>query len=493
LNGEQKSIFDRVQTALRSSITNFRLLIHAEGGTGKTHLLKLLALLIRNTISEDALLIAAPTGKAAFPIKGSTCHRIFGLQVQHGFIKTYEKLNSARLSDFRAKYRNVKWIFIDEISMVSYENFRAIHLRLCEIFGTDGCEPFAGKNVIIYGDILQLPPPKACKIFKKPNSYAAEPDLWRQFMFTELTINMRQKNDPLAKICSELRLGILSEESLKLLKSRELYKNHENVQQELLEWAEAIRIYPENAQCDSHNDLMTKELKKTRPVFHIKAKDTYADGVKQGQKCPDSLLYSKIDKTGGIPGAINLGIGSRVLLRRNLNTDRGYVNGATGIVEGIEWWTDRNRQINEGDLPRKVKIKFDHENEATDIRCTTVDFVGKNQTRICREILPFVLCWACTVHKLQGAQVEKGVVYAGRKCRTKGLIYVAISRVTSLEGLGIVGLDEQVLLNCPADLEALAEIDRLRSTLNRNDNNDQQNIENEFMNFTKSFAGLNID
>jgi hypothetical protein len=49
------------------------------------------------------------------------------------------------------------------------------------------------------------------------------------------------------------------------------------------------------------------------------------------------------------------------------------------------------------------------------------------------------------------------------------------------------------LLNCPADLEALAEIDRLRSTLNRNDNNDQQNIENEFMNFTKSFAGLNID
>ncbi|OXA50523.1 ATP-dependent DNA helicase PIF6 [Folsomia candida] len=131
----------------------------AEGGTGKTHCLKTLTLLIRNYWPGDCLIIAAPTG----------------------FIKTYQKLNARKLAEFRRIYSNVRWIFIDEISMVSYENFRAIHLRLCEIFNTEGVDPFANKNVVIWGDLLQLPPPKATRIFMQPSVFSAEVNLWRQF------------------------------------------------------------------------------------------------------------------------------------------------------------------------------------------------------------------------------------------------------------------------------------------------------------------------
>ncbi|OXA50971.1 ATP-dependent DNA helicase PIF1 [Folsomia candida] len=344
--------------------------------------------------------------------------------------------------------------------MVSYENFRAIHLRLCEIFNTEGVDPFANKNVVVWGDLLQLPPPKATRIFMQPSAFSAEVNLWRQFQFSELTINMRQGTDPLSKICSELRVGNLSEDSLRLLQDRLNFDQ--------TEFENAVRIFPENQMCDEYNKKRTIQLRRTQRIFKIKAQDTYADGTKQGRPYPEQSLPTKIDRTGGFPNGIELGVGSRVMLRKNIDVMSGKSNGTTGVVRKIEWTIDKDRQISEGDMPKRVSILFDHESVETWIEPTTVEFFARGQERVTRRTLPLILCWAITTHKTQGSTLNQAVVYLGSKCKTKGLAYVAISRVT-LAGLGIITLDPRKLLTTgkfnPADTDALDELERLRATL----------------------------
>ena len=216
--------------------------------------------------------------------------------------------------------------------------------------------------------------------------------------------------------------------------------------------------------CDDHNDLMTENLRRKHSTFKIFAKDVFADGLKQGKECPPSAIPANINDTAGIPSKLEIGIGSRILLRRNINTDTGLVNGATGEIKGIEWRIDKNHQMEVGKLPKSVKIKFDHETEPRSIYPTCVDFMGRQHQRVSREMLPIILCWACTTHKLQGATVDRAVVFLGSECKTKGLAYVAISRLKTLEGLAIVNFNERMLFN-PADKDALQEIGRLRGTV----------------------------
>jgi ATP-dependent exoDNAse (exonuclease V) alpha subunit len=120
---------------------------------------------------------------------------------------------------------------------------------------------------------------------------------------------------------------------------------------------------------------------------------------------------------------LKLGVGSKVMLRRNLNVRKGLVNGATGTI---------------------CKFKF---NQSTVwIDCCTVDFYGKNHRRVIRRMLPLILSWANTIHKFQGTTVNKCVIDLGPGLFAKGMAYVAISRVRTLNGLAITNLDVSKLI-----------------------------------------------
>ena len=131
-------------------------------------------------------------------------------------------------SMLRHKLSELCVIVIDEISMVSNKLLLHIHQRLVEIFGFAYDLPFAGISIIACGDFYQLPP-----IQQKP-VYADFNDLmlnishcWRYFKIAELTEVMRQKVDQaLIDLLNNIRVGEVSEDDERILKSKFIDKNH---------------------------------------------------------------------------------------------------------------------------------------------------------------------------------------------------------------------------------------------------------------------------
>lgn len=112
--------------------------------------------------------VTAPTGVAARLVNGKTIHSAFALGIETGRATVYRQMTGQRLEDMRRKWRHIRWLIIDEISMVSYEVLRSIHLRLQEL---KNCQDiFGGINIVVFGDIMQLSPVKGSWCFRQPIS-----------------------------------------------------------------------------------------------------------------------------------------------------------------------------------------------------------------------------------------------------------------------------------------------------------------------------------
>ncbi|KAF9419793.1 hypothetical protein HW555_003792 [Spodoptera exigua] len=120
-----------------------------------------------------------------------------------------------------------------------------------------------------------------------------------------MTKNMRQAGDnTFVDILNNIRVGELTMDQLEILDSRRIPLEGPFAD------GEAVRIFPTTKQVDANNSAMTKKLGKS-----------------------------------GILGTLTIGIGSRVMLRRNINVNHGLVNGAMGIIRRIEWPSLRREQL----------------------------------------------------------------------------------------------------------------------------------------------------
>ena len=78
-------------------------------------------------------------------------------------------------------------------------------------------------------------------------------------------------------------------------------------------------------------------------------------------------------------------------------------------------------------------------------------------------MLPLILCWAVTVHKMQASTVDRAVINLGPKVFAKGQAYVALSRVRSVEGIRLEDLDVSKIQDKKfCNTQALEEMERLR-------------------------------
>lgn len=74
------------------------------------------------------------------------------------------------------------------------DNIRSIDSRLRQLKKNES-QPFGGINIMVFGDLFQLPPIRGAQVFLQPTRFIPAVHLWRLFSLVELTENMRQQGD----------------------------------------------------------------------------------------------------------------------------------------------------------------------------------------------------------------------------------------------------------------------------------------------------------
>ena len=195
--------------------------------------------LVDPNFQPETVRLCAPSGKAAFLINGSTLHSAFALPVVQ-FGGEMPKLSEDIANTIRNELYNLKFLIIDEISMVGCRVLYQVDTRLRQIMGFN--KYFGGVSVLLVGGFYQLPPvmdkPIFCEI-NNPLNLFVENSVWLEFSYYELTEIIRQKNDiNFINALNNLAVRNMSDEDIRLIKTREVAES--------LVPSNAIRLYSEN-------------------------------------------------------------------------------------------------------------------------------------------------------------------------------------------------------------------------------------------------------
>lgn len=166
---------------------------------------------------------------------------------------------------------------------------------------------------------------------------------------------MRQRNDAdFIDLLNNLRVGELTTAQLQLLcEGRHVPLNGEFAD------GVAVRIFPTIRQVDFYNDRMSEENSKLHKTYVINAVDESREVATYGRRPPENVIPKDVNNCGGLLSSIKIAIDSRTMLRRNIDVSQGLVNGAMDIIKKIKWPALRRDQLEEGELPEAVYIKFD--------------------------------------------------------------------------------------------------------------------------------------
>ena len=232
LNVKQRQVFDGIHEWARDYVKNlsckhvkyikpFHIFLTGGAGVGKSHLIKTIFMSISKLLffkggdpEKPRILILAPTGVAAINIDGTTIHTALGINVGH---KLYP-LNDRQRGILRNNLSEIKFIIIDEISVVSIVLSYQIHQRLNEIFGVSTELPFPGLPVLVCGDLYQLPPVKGAPIYSSTDNIKGylSLELWNNFKVVDLTEVMRQRGDlEFTSFLNKIRVAIVDYEGEK--------------------------------------------------------------------------------------------------------------------------------------------------------------------------------------------------------------------------------------------------------------------------------------
>ena len=474
LNVDQKRIVDKVLQQVSQNESPCRLLISGEGGTGKSRVIHVIQQKLSEMYSKIVLPVAvtAPTGLAAFNINGTTIHRLLSLPVEYGKPADYSRLQQEQLSVIRATLKDLKLVIIDEISMVSSLTLLYIHLRLTEVMTSD--EPFGGVSIVCFGDFLQLPPVKGNQPFQPVTAREAKQrlgaiaslSLWEKFEYDELTINMRQNSDAAyASLLSNVRHGRITDEEYAMLQTRCISSDHTATTQEIIQTYHRLSgqqlhpviLMPRTEQCRQVNEEILQELQSD--VVELPAVDTLDTVVDRNLLRKVQAAYNKVDKditrTAGLDKCLRLCVGAKVMLKRNISVEAGLVNGAVGTVTGFD-----TEKVDTGLKIVAINVQFSDNEQPVKIERQSSTFEVLKSIYYTRKQFPLILAFAITIHKSQGLSLKTAIVDAGQQCFGTGMAYVALSRVTSLDGLHLAALAREKII---ANRSALAEYARLRA------------------------------
>jgi ATP-dependent DNA helicase PIF1 len=472
LNNDQIRVFNKFKShLLNNSDDKMRLFVSGCGGTGKSFLIHTIEMWMHANAAAKtnnvSVSVSAPTGLAAYNVGGVTIHRLLMLPIEHGVSARYQRLSADSLSVLRTALDGLQLLIIDEISMVSSLLLTYIHLRLCEITGHE--QLFGGIHILILGDLLQLPPVKGNAPFVQLKAdeirtnleSIGSVNLWGSFDYDELTVNVRQSSDSVySDLLSRVRIGDLTTADIQLLQSRivqgkKSYEQAATIYQELIKNGDnPVCLLSKVDACHQMNDRMLTML--GVPIIEIPSIDeldgaTHKKAKELAQRKLANLKFD-VSRTAGLETQLRLGVGARVMLRRNIDMENGLVNGSIGTIQSFEF--EANGQV------KKLDISFDN-GYNTKLSRYNVPFELMKGIYVHRKQFPVTLAYAITVHKCQGLSLKCAIIDLGNSIFGPGMAYVALSRVTNLTGLHLLDLCPGKVL---ADNKSIAEYNRLRMT-----------------------------
>ena len=195
-----------------------------------------------------SILKIAPTGKAAYLIRGNTIHSALRIPINNNY--GYKSLDSDSRNTLRTQLRGLKYIIVDEVSMLGGGLFNFVNKRFQEIMGSS--KDLGGIQPLFCGDFFQLPPVCDCWIFQNPRIgyQLLVENLWQKHVVMyELKEIMRQGEDRnFAEILNRIREGNQTKEDIKTISQRKNEINKEFDQEDAY-------IYFDNKNVDAHNKL----------------------------------------------------------------------------------------------------------------------------------------------------------------------------------------------------------------------------------------------
>ena len=126
------------------------------------------------------------------------------------------------------------------------------------------------------------------------------------------------------------------------------------------EFDNATHLSPRNAEvAEINKEFLLKIKTPNNNIYKCNGEDTYADGPKAGKLADKNDVYKKDEQCGGLSKEVEIAVGARVMLRKNLATKKGLVNGSMGTITRIQWAGLAKDQFKVGDVPEAVYVKFD--------------------------------------------------------------------------------------------------------------------------------------
>jgi hypothetical protein len=400
--------------------TNGNFFITGKAGTGKSTFLHFLA---QN--SRKNVVIAAYTGIAAINVGGTTLNSLFMLPFRPLLPRDQEITKFHKWNPRRAIIANMDMLVIDEVSMVRADILEAIDHSL-RINGGDPFKPFGGKQVVLIGDVFQLPPvvktdnPTEWQIFeevyKTPYFFSAPSFKMTKFEFVEFTKIHRQSDEDFKEILNKIRIGKVDEEDLAPINKR-VYPNYEPRDQDFV-----LTLVTTNKLAGDINDRKLNAIQEEEFTYKANISGDFSK-----DKFPT-------DET------LRLKVGAQIIFIRNDTTSekgakdnkRRWVNGTIAKIHSV--------------AKDEIEVIFEDASISKITRETWNNNVYK-WNRIERKIVtetvgtfeqfPIKLSWAITIHKSQGLTFDKLVLNMGAGAFAHGQTYVALSRSRALTGLAL--------------------------------------------------------
>ena len=354
LNVDQKRAYDIVMWHLDQTLRGdqpppLRMLIHGEGGTGKSCVLQTITEGFKRRRVNETLLKAAYTGVAASNIDGQTLHSVaklsIGNRAKQGGMSDVSK---AKLQD---QWRPFRYLMIDEFLMVA-KRFLANFSRNVAIAkaGHDARmidKSFGGVNVILSGDIHQFPPvatSKADSLYMPiPTALdSTTSQIGRQIYeeFNTVVILREQKrikDKTWHEFLQALRFGHIREDHLEMLRSLLIQRNPQD-DYSSAPWNDAILITPRHGVRTQWNDASLRRhcSSKKRQLFICPAQDRIWNQVLSSAEQVAVKLKSqqknRQNSKKDLPEQVRFAIGAKVLVTQNIDVDIDVTNGARGEI-----------------------------------------------------------------------------------------------------------------------------------------------------------------